>query len=107
MSTSKDFTQYILDQTHSTRARVKSMFGEYALYYDDKVVAFICDDTLFAKVSESNRKLLSDNKMGQAYPGSKNYYIVTEEQTEKAKFLQTIFSNIAKSIPDKIIRNKQ
>lgn len=101
MATAKDFTEYILDNTHSPKARVRSMFGEFALYYEDKVVALICDNTLFVKITENNKKFLGQNKIGPAYPKSKNFYIITEEQIETPKFLQTIFKNVSTSLPKK------
>lgn len=102
MATSKDFTQYILDNIHSPKSRVRAMFGEYAIYYEEKVVALLCDNTLFAKISENNKKFLGNNKTGPAYPGSKNFYIITEEQIQTPKFLQTIFKNISTSLPKKV-----
>ena len=104
MTTTKDFTQYILDNTHSPKARMRSMFGEFALYYENKVVALICDNKLFVKISENNKKLLGKNKTGPAYPKSKNFYILTEEQIESPKFLQTIFKNISLSLPNKPVK---
>lgn len=82
------------------------MFGEFALYYDERVVAFICDNTLFAKITENNKKFLGKNKKGPCYPGSKDYYIITEEQIETPKFLQTIFKNITLSLPAKKVVKK-
>lgn len=106
MTTTKDFTQYIVDNAHSTKVRVRSMFGEFALYYEDKVVALICNNTLYVKISESNKKLLDQNKIGPAYPKSKNFYILTEEQIETPKFLQTVFKNISTSLPAKKVSKK-
>ncbi len=105
MATTKDFTHYILDSTHSTKTRVKSMFGEYALYYEEKVVALICNNILFVKISENNKKLLGKNKTGRAYPSSKNFYIITEEQICTPKFLQTIFKNVSTSLPKKMLKS--
>jgi len=36
------------------------MFGEYALYYDEKVVALICDGAIFLKITPSTTKILAD-----------------------------------------------
>jgi TfoX/Sxy family transcriptional regulator of competence genes len=56
----------------------RKMFGEYALYLDGTIVAFICDDTLFIKPTPSALALLPDAEMGPAYPGSKDYIIGSE-----------------------------
>ena len=50
MATSRSTTEFILDQLSAVpNVRVRKMFGEYALYCDEKVVALICDDQLFVK----------------------------------------------------------
>lgn len=54
MSTAADTILFITDQLASLggRIRTRKMFGEYALYCDEKVVALICDDQLFVKITE-------------------------------------------------------
>ena len=49
MSTSKETVAFILDQLAPLPVRAKAMFGEYGLYCDEKIVALICDETLFVK----------------------------------------------------------
>ncbi len=41
-------------------ARARKMFGEYALYVDGKVVALVCDDHLFVKLTEPGTKFVGD-----------------------------------------------
>jgi TfoX/Sxy family transcriptional regulator of competence genes len=80
MATRKDTATFILDQLgHSDRFMVKSMFGEFALYADEKPVAFICDDQLFVKIMPESAALESTCERAPAYPGSKDYYLVPEE----------------------------
>ena len=54
------------------------MFGEYGLYLDGVVVAFICDDTLFIKPTPAALDILPDAPRGPAYPGSKDYIVASE-----------------------------
>ena len=56
----------------------RKMFGEYALYLNGTIVAFICDDTLFIKPTPGALALLADTPKGPAYPGSKDYIIGSE-----------------------------
>ena len=50
MSTSQSTIDYILDQLQGVgEVGARKMFGEYALYCDDRVVGLVCDDTLFVK----------------------------------------------------------
>ena len=47
MATRKDTVEFILATLNNPqRFSARAMFGEYALYVDDKAVALICDDQL-------------------------------------------------------------
>ena len=78
MGTSAATIEHILDTLSPLRLTTKRMFGEYALYLDCIVVAFVCDDTLFIKPTESALKILPEAERGPAYPGSKDYIIGSE-----------------------------
>lgn len=90
MATSKEFIDYILDCLGQDKSiTTKKMFGEYAIYFDKKVVAFVCDNTFFLKINERTTNELEKLKMklktGPAYPGSKDYYILGEDIFENRK----------------------
>lgn len=71
---------FIADQSGlGSRLTFKRMFGEYALYLDAKVVAFVCDNKLFLKPTDAGRALLGSPTEAPAYPGSKNYFLLQEE----------------------------
>lgn len=75
------------------------MFGEYALYYNEKVVAFICDDTFFLKPTAAGRQLLHPVEEAPAYPGSKLYFVVNEDLWEdRDKFVELIIAT-EKEVP--------
>lgn len=78
MSTSAASIEHILDTLSPLRLSFKKMFGEYALYLDGIVVAFVCDDTLFIKATPGATAILPDAERGPAYPGSKDYIIGSE-----------------------------
>ena len=76
MATRRETTDFILEQMDGAGdASVRSMFGEYALYLDGKVLGFICDDTLFLKDTPGARALIERPETGEAYPGSKPYLV--------------------------------
>jgi TfoX/Sxy family transcriptional regulator of competence genes len=83
------------------------MFGEYALYADGKTVAFICDDTLFVKILPASVTLENVCEKGPCYPGSKDYYIVTEDQLSSIETLPEILLAIAAATPEKKKRVKK
>jgi TfoX/Sxy family transcriptional regulator of competence genes len=76
--------EFIVDQSGlGTRLTHKRMFGEFALYLNTKVVAFVCDDRLFLKPTNAGRALLGTPTEAPAYPGSKNYFLLEEELEDR------------------------
>jgi hypothetical protein len=68
-ATELSFVEYILETARlGSRLTYKKMFGEYALYLDEKVVAFACDNSLFIKPSKAVAKLAPDLPQGTALP---------------------------------------
>ena len=50
MATSQSTIDYILDQLIDLKnIRIRKMFGDYALYKNDRVVSLICDDIFYIK----------------------------------------------------------
>lgn len=79
MATSAATIDHLLDVlSESGTLTARKMFGEYALYLNGTVVAFVCDDTLFIKPTSGALALLPDVEKGPAYPGSKDYLIAAE-----------------------------
>lgn len=79
MATDPDFVAYVEEQLAlGARITHKKMFGEYALYLDDKVVAFACDNSLFVKPSAAAAELAPDLPQRPPYPGAKDYPVADE-----------------------------
>lgn len=102
MSTQKDTVEFILEKLrHSGRFSVRAMFGEYALYADQKVVALVCDNQLYVKILPASKELEDMCEKGEPYPGAKPYYIISEEQLSQLEELPSILFDIADSLPVK------
>ncbi len=100
MATSQQTADFILEQTGSAGDMiVRKMFGEYALYCDTKVVAFICNDQLFMKPTEVGNKFLDDSTLAPCYPGSKDYYKVPEDMLEDRNWLSDFVRQTADVLP--------
>ena len=53
MATDKDFVDYIAEQAQlGTSLTFKKMFGEYGVYLNEKVIAFVCDNSLYIKATQ-------------------------------------------------------
>lgn len=102
MSTDIQTVTYIEDQLRSiaSRVRTRKMFGEYALYCDEKVVALICDDQVFIKITPAGKSLVGEGyEEGFPYPGAKPAMLIDGEFLENAdKFTQLVIGT-ADSLP--------
>lgn len=100
MATRKETAAFILQQLGMPdRFSVKAMFGEFALYADGKPVAFICDDQLFVKIMPASAALEGRCERAQAYPGSKDHYLVPEELITGESRLAGMLLRIGEALP--------
>lgn len=108
MSTQKETIDYILEQLDQPNVfSARAMFGEYALYVDGKVVALICDDTLYIKILPASSELEAVCEKGSPYPGAKEHYVIAEEQLHTLSTLPSILLAIATSLPAKKLKKKK
>lgn len=76
------------------------MFGEYALYCDGKVVALVCDDQLFVKITDKGKAFVDDKYMeGEAYPGAKPSMLVGGDLIENREWISELIQITADSLP--------
>ena len=79
MATDRIFVDYVMEQAGlGARLTMKRMFGEYAFYVDDKVVAFGCDNSLFLKPTAAAPRLVPHAPQRPPYPGAKDYPVIDE-----------------------------
>jgi len=92
MATNPDFMTYLVQQIRCPQPiRTIKMMGEYCVYYDNKVVALVCDNQLFMKDTTAGRDFLGEVDLAPAYPGSKLFLVVDDlENIEKLSRLVEI-----------------
>lgn len=79
MSTDRIFVDYVMEQAGlGSRLTMRRMFGEYAFYVDEKVVAFGCDNSLFLKPTAAAERLVPHAPMRPPYPEAKDYPVIDE-----------------------------
>jgi DNA transformation protein and related proteins len=89
MATKQSTIAYILDQLASLGdVHARKMFGEYALYFDGKVVGLICNDNLFVKITEAGKEFVGSHyQEGFAYPGAKASMEIAGDLLEDHRWL--------------------
>ncbi len=99
MSTTQQTVEFICAQSGlAQRISARKMFGEYALYVDGKVVALVCDDTLFVKPTAMGAAVLGAVDLQPPYPGAKPHFCITE-QLDDREMLQRVLLLTAEAMP--------
>jgi DNA transformation protein and related proteins len=84
MASDLNFVEYVRDQINGAgEVSFKKMFGEYAIYYDNKVVALVCDNQLFVKPTVGGRSLIEQVVEAPPYPGAKPYFLIGEQLDDR------------------------
>jgi TfoX/Sxy family transcriptional regulator of competence genes len=101
MATSKSTMDFITDQLRAVPdVSVRKMFGEYALYCGEKVVALVCDDQLFVKLTAPGKALVGSRYAeGTAYPGAKPSILVSADDLEDDERLAELIRATAAALP--------
>ncbi len=101
MATSERTIDFLLDQLGSVPGmRARKMFGEYALYCGEKVVALVCDDQLFVKLTAPGKALVGDRYAeGFPYPGAKAALLVGAGDLEDHERLAELIRVTAAALP--------
>ena len=102
MATKQSTVDYICDQLSSIDSiSARKMFGEYALYAEGKVVALICDDQLFVKITDEGKKFVGKHyEEGEAYPSAKPSMLINEDLIDDREWLTELIEITAQYAPE-------
>jgi TfoX/Sxy family transcriptional regulator of competence genes len=75
------------------------MFGEYGVYCDEKMVALVCDDTLFVKPTAISDRYFTEADLAPPSPGAKDHYVVSGDRLEDREWLQEVITRTVDLLP--------
>ncbi len=100
MASKQSTVEFLVEQmTQAGNMRFRKMFGEYAIYCDEKVVALICDDQLFVKPTERGKSLIEELQEAPPYPGAKLYFLISEDFWDDREYLTRLIAETAAELP--------
>ena len=106
MATTKDYLQFILEQLSEVQGVThRQMMGEYILYVDGKIAAYLCDDRLFVKPVPSAVRLMPHAAYEPPYDGAKE--MLTVEEVDDKAFLKMLFEAMAPELPVPVKRKRK
>ena len=99
MASDLNFVKFVADQIDaSCEISYRKMFGEYALYSRNKVVALICDDQLFIKPTEAGKSFIGEVVESPPYPGAKLAFLI-QDQIEHKEWLTQLITLTEEELP--------
>ena len=91
MASEQEFVDFIIDQIGlSEQITNKKMFGEYGLYFDNK---------LFIKPTQSGRKYIENVVEVSPYPGAKPSFLI-EEKLDDREWLKKLVIITVNELPE-------
>ena len=91
MASDSNFMNYCVDQIAAAgEVRCRKMFGEYAVYCDERVVALVCDNQFFLKPTPAARALLGQVTEAPPYPGAKPYWLLADQLDDRELMVQLV-----------------
>ena len=98
MATSKEYLEFILDGLSKLDdITYRQMMGEYIIYYNEKIAAYVCDNRLLVKPVPSAVKLMPDAVFKPPYEGANKMLLV--ENTYDSNFLKILFEAMYDELP--------
>ena len=98
MATNKEFLSYVLEQLSEVQnITYRQMMGEYIIYQNGKIAAYLCDDRLLVKPVPSAAAMLPDALREPPYNGAKDMILV--EQIDDKQFLTELFAAMYDELP--------
>ena len=99
MASDQDFVDYVSAQIGLGREIThRKMFGEFALYLNGTVVAFVCDNQLYVKPTPEGRAVLGQVSEHSPFPGAKLYFRIDDE-LDRRELMQRLLRVTAVAAP--------
>lgn len=99
MATSKEYLAFILDQLSDVEGIThRQMMGEYIIYMNGKIAAYLCDDRLLVKPVPSAVQLMPNAIYEPPYDGAKDMLLV--DNVDDRAFLKELFEAMYDELPN-------
>ncbi len=100
MASQPSTVDFIVEQMRSAGVVTgRKMFGEYAIYCDERLVALVCEDKLFVKPTQAGKAYLGQVTEAPPYKGAKPYFFVSGERWDDADWLGQLVKISAAELP--------
>jgi len=100
MSTQQTTVDFILEQMNQAgMVTAKKMFGGYGIFYSGKMVALVCEDELFIKITQAGKEFVGDCPEKSPYKGAKPCFFISGERWDDSEWLSQLIKITAPEVP--------
>lgn len=100
MASEQQFVDFVIEQINiPSKISYKKMFGEFGLYFNDKIFALICNNKLYIKPTLSGREYINEVVEAPPYPGAKPSFLI-EDQLENSDWLKKLVLLTVEELPE-------
>jgi TfoX/Sxy family transcriptional regulator of competence genes len=106
MSSDREFISFVCEQLRGAgEISSRRMFGEAAVYLQDKVVGLVCDNQLFVKPTEPGRSKIGVPVDAPPFPGASKWFLMAD--LDDPEFLADLIRTTADALPVPKLRAKK
>src|SRR6202790_4081748 len=106
MASDREFVKFVCEQLCGAgEISSRRMFGEAAVYLQDKVIGLICDNQFFVKATEPGRAKIGVPTEAPPFPGANNWFLMAD--LDDPEFLADLVRTTAAALPNPKIRAKK
>lgn len=99
MASSKEYLDFITEQLSEVDGiSYRQMMGEYIIYMNGKIAAYVCDDRLLVKPVPSAMRLMPGASYELPYDGAKEMILV--ENIDDKEFFKELFDAMFDELPE-------
>ena len=98
MASSKEYLEYVLELFNEPNITYKYMFGEYTLYFKDKIIGGIFDNQLLLKPTKSVLNYIKEPTLVLPYDGAKTKMVLFDKKD--CELLNTIVLAMYDELPN-------
>lgn len=110
MASTQEFVIYVCGQMEDAGAIFyRKMFGEYGIYYNNKLIGVICENHLYIKTTEKGRNCLTNIIEEPPYSGAKPHFRIDDLKNKSllADLLKATWEELPEPKPKKTKATKK
>jgi TfoX/Sxy family transcriptional regulator of competence genes len=106
MSSDKEFISFVCEQLRGAgEISSRRMFGQAAVYLEDKVVGLVFDNQLFVKATEPGRAKIGVPVEAPPFTGANNWFLLAD--LDDTEFLADLIRTTADALPIPKVKTKK